>query len=125
MKGIGPTLAAVFIAEIGEVTRFSSPKQLACWVGLTPRHYESDAKVHRGHISKEGSVLLRWAAVEVCQRACEPVLVAHRDRIKARRGKGSGNIAKAAAARKLMHIVSWTMRDGEARCLNHSSATAA
>lgn len=33
--GIGPVLAAVFVAEIGDVTRFPSPKHLCSWAGLT------------------------------------------------------------------------------------------
>ena len=36
IPGIGPILAAVFVAEIGDVTRFDRPEQLACWAGLTP-----------------------------------------------------------------------------------------
>ncbi len=50
VKGIGPTLAAVFVAEIGDVTRFPTAGALCCWAGLTPRHYESDKTMHRGHI---------------------------------------------------------------------------
>ena len=65
-------LAAVFVAEIGDVTRFPSAGALCCWAGLTPRHYESDKTVHRGHISKEGDTLVRWAAVEAIQRQTEP-----------------------------------------------------
>ena len=64
IPGIGPVLAAVFVAEIGDVTRFARPEQLASWAGLTPRHHESDIKVHRGRITKQGSRLVRWAAVE-------------------------------------------------------------
>ena len=45
-------LAAVIVAEIGDIRRFRHPGQLGCWAGLTPRHRESDAKVTRGHISK-------------------------------------------------------------------------
>ncbi|WP_219420739.1 transposase, partial [Pseudonocardia nigra] len=33
IPGIGPILAAVFLAEIGGITRFSTPAQLACWAG--------------------------------------------------------------------------------------------
>ena len=58
-----PILAAVLVAEIGEVTRFDRPEQLASWAGLTPRHHESDTTVHRGKITKQGSRLVRWAAV--------------------------------------------------------------
>ena len=37
IPGIGPVLAAVFVAEIGDVHRFAGPAQLTCWAGLTPR----------------------------------------------------------------------------------------
>ena len=62
--GIGPTLAAVFVAEIGDVTRFASAPKLTCWAALTPKHHESDTHVHRGRIPKQGSRLVRWAAIE-------------------------------------------------------------
>ena len=55
LPGIGPVLAAVVIAEIGDVSRFPGPGQLCSWAGLTPRHRESDVKVARGHITKQGS----------------------------------------------------------------------
>jgi transposase len=74
VKAIGPILAAVFVAEIGDVTRFATAGALCCWAGLTPRHYESDKTVHRGHISKEGDTLIRWAAVEAIQRQTEPAV---------------------------------------------------
>jgi len=64
IPGIGPALAAVFVAEIGEVTRFSSAAKLTCWAGMTPKHHESDSHVHRAAITKQGSRLVRWAAVE-------------------------------------------------------------
>jgi hypothetical protein len=67
---------------------------LCCWAGLTPRHYESDKTVHRGHISKEGDTLVRWAAVEAIQRQTEPAVKAVKDGIVARRGKNARNIAK-------------------------------
>src|SRR6185437_8508713 len=55
VPGIGPVLAAVFVAEIGDVHRFTSPAHLCSWAGLTPKHRESDTVVHRGHITKQGS----------------------------------------------------------------------
>jgi transposase len=67
IDGVGPVLATVFIAEIGGVTRFPGPEQMCSWAGLTPRHRESDTKVHRGRITKQGNNLLRWAAVEAVQ----------------------------------------------------------
>ena len=102
IKGIGPTLAAVFVVEIGDVHRFTGPEQLTCWAGLTPRHYESDRTVRRGQISKEGCTLVRWAAVEAVQRPCEPAVAAVKDRILERRGRGARNIAKVAAGRRML-----------------------
>ena len=42
VPGVGPTLPAVFVAAIGDVTRFPGPAQLTSWAGLTPKHRESD-----------------------------------------------------------------------------------
>ena len=117
VKGIGPVLAATFVAEIGDVDRFPTAGALCCWAGLTPRHYESDKTVHRGHISKEGDPLVRWAAVEAIQRQCEPAVKAVRDDIVARRGKNARNIAKVATARRMLEVVYYVLRDGQARCL--------
>jgi transposase len=63
LPGVGPVLAAVFVAEIGNVTRFARAQQLCSWAGMTPKHRESDPKVHRGRITKQGNTLVRWAAV--------------------------------------------------------------
>ena len=68
IPGVGPTLAAIFVAEIGDVHRFPSARHLCSWAGLTPRHRESDTTVHRGPITKQGSTLVRWAAVEAAQK---------------------------------------------------------
>ena len=77
IAGVGPVFAAVFVAEIGDVTRFDNPRRLCSWAGLTPRHRESDSHVRRGGITKQGSRLLRWAAVEaISARNCEPRLAA-------------------------------------------------
>jgi transposase len=118
LPGLGPVLAAVAIAEIGDITRFPGPGHLCSWAGLTPRHRESDLKVARGHITKQGSPLLRWAMVEAIQH--QPAASPPRelkDRITARRGKEARNIAKTAAARKLLTCVFYAMRDGEVRSL--------
>ncbi len=115
IPGVGPVLAAVFTAEIGDIHRFPAPAQLCSWAGLTPGHRESDLVVHRGHITKQGSRLVRWAAVEAVQRLpYGSKLRADRERIAARRGK---KIAKVAAARKLLTLVFYGLRDGRIRCL--------
>jgi transposase len=120
LPGIGPTLAAVFVAEIGDVHRFTGSGYLCSWAGLTPRHHESDTVVHRGHITKQGSKLVRWAAIEAVQRHQTTAKIsADKDRIEARRGK---NIAKVAAARKLLTLVYYGLRDGHIRALDRDKA---
>src|SRR5438045_1664228 len=64
INGIGPTMAAILVAEIGDVTRFRSAAALCSWAGLTPKHRESDTIVHRGQLTKQGSQLVRWAVIE-------------------------------------------------------------
>jgi transposase len=115
IPGVGAVLAAVFVAEIGDVDRFPSARHLASWAGLTPSHHESDTTVHRGHITKQGSRLVRWAAVEAVarQRGATPI-AAHHHRVADRRGIGIG---KVAAARKLLTLVFYALRDGKVRCL--------
>ena len=118
LPGIGPVLAAVIIAEIGDVTRFKTAAQLASWAGLAPKHRESGTWVSRGHATKQGSRLLRWALIEAIQRgpAGFPVRDA-KDAIIARRGTGARNIAKVAAARRLLTLIYYGLRDGQIRCL--------
>jgi transposase len=118
LPGIGPVLAAVIIAEIGDVTRFQNAGQLCSWAGLTPRHRESDTKVTRGHVTKQGSRMLRWAVIEAIQRVPrDSVIGSAKDAIIARRGKQARNIAKVAAARRLLTLIFYGLRDGQIRCL--------
>ena len=115
----------VAVDGIGDITRFRHPARLCSWAGLTPRHYESDTKVVRGRITKQGSRPLRWALIEAVQRtpAGTPVRQA-RDAIIARRGPQARNIAKVAAARKLLTYVFYAMRDGHVRALDTPGAAA-
>jgi transposase len=114
IRGVGPVLAAIFVAEIGDVTRFARPEQLCSWAAMTPKHRESDTKVHRGRITKQGNTLVRWAAVEAVQTLPEGPLGHARVRIGERRG---ANIGKVAAARKLLTLVFYGLREGHIRCL--------
>jgi transposase len=106
LPGIGPVLAAVITAEIGDVHRFQNAGQLCSWAGLTPRHRESGTKVARGHVTKQGSRMLRWALIEAIQRVPrDSVIGSVKQAIISRRGKEARNIAKVAAARRLLALV--------------------
>jgi transposase len=123
IPGIGPTLAAVFVAEIGDVTRFSSAAKLTCWAGMTPKHHESDSHVHRGAITKQGSRLVRWAAVESVKVLPKTSRVGQvRERVADRRGR---NVATVAAARVQLEYVYYALRDGHVRALQHPVRRAA
>jgi transposase len=69
LPGVGPFTALVILAEIGDVSRFGSARKLASWAGLTPTVRGSDRVAHYGHISKQGSVWLRWVVCEAAQTA--------------------------------------------------------
>ena len=115
IKGVGPVMAAIFVAEIGDVGRFASARHLCSWAEVTPSHRWSDDKAHRGHITKQGSTLVRWAAVETVARyhGGAPIAPAF-SRIQERRGT---MVARVAAARKLLTLFYYGLRDGEVRCL--------
>ena len=99
LPGVGPFTALVILAEVGDISRFGSARQLASWAGLTPTVRGSDRVAHYGHISKEGSVWLRWVLCEAAQTAKRsPEFAVTFQRIAKRRGK---KIATTAVARKL------------------------
>jgi transposase len=100
LPGVGPFTALVILAEIGDVSRFASARKLASWSGLTPTVRGSDRVAHYGHISKEGSVWLRWVLCEAAQTAKRsPEFAAGYQDTARRRGK---KIATTAVARKLL-----------------------
>jgi hypothetical protein len=71
--------------------------------------------VHRGRITKQGSKLVRWAAIEAAQRIPAGCwLTSTRAAITERRGR---NTATVAVARKLLTLVYYGLRDGEIRAL--------
>jgi transposase len=45
IPGVGPLLGAVFVAEIGDIARFTRPQQLACWAGLTGACFRDDNRL--------------------------------------------------------------------------------
>jgi hypothetical protein len=59
IPGVGRTIAAIFVAEIGDVSRFPNAEALTSWAGLAPLHRESDTKVVRGRSPKPAP---NWSA---------------------------------------------------------------
>ena len=122
IPGVGRTTAAIMVAEIGDVRRFSSPEKLCSWAGLTPKHFESDTKVVRGRVTKQGCRLVRWAAIEaVANNRNGPRLQGDYRRIAERRGTKK---ARVAVARRLLTLVFYGLRDGTIRSLQSQSDAA-
>jgi transposase len=106
IPGISVTTAATFMAIIGDIGRFPTPRHLVGYLGLDPQVRQSGlAPARHGRISKQGSSEARHVLVEAAwtaTRAPGP-LKAFAERLRARRG---ANIATVAVARKLA-VLCW------------------
>jgi transposase len=69
LPGFGVITAMTVLAAIGEIQRFGTPQHLASYSGLTGGLDQSGTKLVQKGITKEGRKELRWAMVEVAQRA--------------------------------------------------------
>ncbi len=100
VPGWGIVRAANYGAALGDPTRWPAPRQVYRAAGLSPMQYESAGKRRDGAISREGSVELRRALIDlgVGLWHCDPAAKAHAAALKAR-GKHGGVIACALAHR--------------------------
>jgi len=67
IPGIGPITAMFIVAEVDDISRFRSYRNLASYAGLVPSLDASAGKEKKGRITKQGSVYLRTAMVEAAQ----------------------------------------------------------
>jgi transposase len=67
--GVGPVTALAFVLIIGYPERFQCGKQIGSYIGLIPQEASSGEHRRLGHISKQGSCLLRFLLVEAAQAA--------------------------------------------------------
>jgi transposase len=59
IPGIGPVIAAILVASVGNASYFKNGRQMAAWIGLTPRQHASGDKSRMMGISKRGDRTLR------------------------------------------------------------------
>ena len=104
MPGVGRLIALILLAEIGDISRFRSPKSLCSWAGLTPRVHNSDTVVQHGHITKQGSRYLRTAMVQAATTACRvsPRWYKTHEHMALRCGRRA---ARVAVARRLLTVI--------------------
>lgn len=55
LRGVQLVIAATLVAEIGDIGRFDTPRQLMAYLGLTPSEYSSGPSTRRGGITKCGN----------------------------------------------------------------------
>ena len=106
VPGIGSTLAAAIIGEIGDIHRFPNAKALVAYAGIeTSVKSSGQFEGTRNRMSKRGSPVLRhslWLAA-VSARRFNPQLKEYYG-LKRAEGKHS-NVATGAVARRLVHII--------------------
>lgn len=106
IPGIGPVYGATILAELGDINRFPSGKQIVSYAGLDASVHESgDFIGSQAHMSKRGSAYLRRAIFGAAFIAswADPELSTYYKRLRAR-GKHHF-VAVGAVARKLCYII--------------------
>jgi len=104
LPGFGVITGMTVLAAIGEIQRFESARHLASYSGLTPGLEQSGTKYREKGITKEGRKELRWALVEVAQRAVksDPLWKHRFEELQKRMHR---NQAIVAVARRLLELV--------------------
>ena len=103
--GVGPVLAPVILAELGDTRRFSSARQAVRYAGLDVTVSDSDGKGPPGQLSRQGSSVLRWALYEAAGSAWRTGSPDHdyylsvKDRLDSRR-------ARLSVARRMLRRIS-------------------
>jgi transposase len=112
IPGVGFVTAEVVLAELADVSRFHSQKQVVAYAGLSPGQRESAGKSRELHLEKNGSKHLRWALIEAAWR-----LVRHAPRWKAVYDKLKARVrpkkAITAVARRLLCMMTAILNSGE------------
>ena len=108
--GIGWVLAYTIAAEIGDIGRFSRPKQLVGYTGLCPIVRQSGGRDDRGPLARNGPRYLRWALIEAAVHASRHSAYRERyERTKQRLGRQRGaKVARVDLARQLCEAI-WHM----------------
>jgi len=109
--GVGSLTALAFVLIIGRADRFQCGKQVASYLGLVPLEDSSGNRRRLGHITKQGSSLLRFLLVEAAQVTVrsQPEWRSKYFHLAMRRGR---KIAKVAMARKLAIGLYWMWSKG-------------
>ncbi|SMF79036.1 Transposase [Paenibacillus uliginis N3/975] len=121
IPGVGPLTAAMLIAEIGDIKRFPSVKQLAAFAGLDSAVHESGTfKSKKNRISKRGSQYLRTALYQATVAAISKQIHGPRNSTlfqfyQQKRNEGKpAKVAIVATSHKLLRIIFGMWNSGRA-----------
>jgi len=64
LRGVQFTVAVTMVAEVGDLSRFDTPRELMKFLGLIPSEYSSGARRQQGAMTKAGHTHARRALVE-------------------------------------------------------------
>ena len=106
IPGVAQKTALALLAELPDISLFTSARQLAAFSGLTPRHFASGSSVKRkSRISKVGSATLRKALYlpAITAKNHNPIMKAFAQTL-AEKGKAA-KVIIAAIMRKLLHTI--------------------
>jgi transposase len=95
MRGIDLVTATAFLAEIGDLSRFRTPRQLMAYLGLVPSERSTGERVERGPITKAGNRRARRLLIESAWAYRHPPRV------------GKDKQAKVAAAPRAVREIAW------------------
>jgi transposase len=109
--GVGALTALAFVLILGNAERFGCGKQVASYLGLVPLEESSGSRRRLGHITKQGSSMLRFLLVEAAQVTVRsvPEWRSKYFHLMLRRGRKT---AKVAMARRLAVRLYWMWRQG-------------
>lgn len=124
LPGVGPTIAPVVVAELGDPRAYHSPGAYAKATGLTPGYRESGGFRRGGSITRAGSSHVRWAltrAVLSCLRCTRGSGLSVRQWVESRKRRGKAlKLVMVAAARKIAEAIWRLVNWGEAFDLTRS-----
>lgn len=108
--GVGPQTALATVLTLGDVSRFENARKLSSYLGLVPSEHSSGGKQRLGHISKQGSSLMRFLLVEAGQTAVRGDEQLRRAYKRMWVRKGNRAVAKVMVARRLAVRLYWMLR---------------
>jgi transposase len=95
LRGLDLVSAAIFLAEIGDLTRFATARELMGYLGLVPSEHSTGDRVKRSGITKAGNARARRVLVECAWSYRHPPRL------------GNKKLAKVAATPKAVREIAW------------------